>query len=352
MAIRATSRIRKMEILQFTLLASELVMRGRMPFFAVNSNRFGKPWEMEINYGWDGHKDIRTERFEGPSRKIFREYLNELLHEKLLTRIITKDKRSKYYSITPLGIIALIKSEMFFDGIKYRYPENSFVIFVLQIFAQQNVKPYKSQILKNKKFVNSDTTLWKDLTSWSPMSIREAIAHVFTNVDISHERIGKEHEWYEMEYFITNGFPGANKINLCDFNLINDDFITVRELDAPSTYRGDPQYVESSEHLKLDIEQFHHYLSNLMICSLVYDSAMLHYDLVKRRNEKKISSKTESIKTTADEIQEDMKKTPDYFLEILFLFSKHISQITEDQFSLTSSFQKNLTKIQYQTLEN
>jgi hypothetical protein len=342
---RANSRTRKMQILQFTLLASDLVWRGRTPFFAINSNRFGRPWEVELDYSYDDVKDIRKKTENGPSRKIFRQYLPELLKERLLTRIITKDNKSKYYSITPLGIIHLIKSEMFYDGVRYPHPERNYVLLRLETFAEQKVKPYKSNIFENEKFFNSNIDLLGDIHKARLVSLREEIVHVFSNVDITQEYMNTEYEWNHMEYFVTNGYPDANRIRLASFDLKNKDYVKITEIDQLPSMRGDDPEDEKNA-LILDSEQFHHYLANLMLCSLIYDSAMAHYD-IDRYRKSRTGGKKELTKTMDDEFKEDLKNIPEYFLRILFLFSKHILRITQDQYQLTSRFSDNLTKIQF-----
>lgn len=334
-----------MEILQFTLLASDVVVRGRTPFFAINSNRFGKPWEFDIDYSYDKVKDIRRRTENGPSRKIFRQYLPELLKERLLTRIITTDKKSKYYSITPLGIIHLIKSDMFFDGVRYPYPERSFALLTLETFAEQKVKPYKSNIFGKEKFFNSNIDLLGDIQKSHFTSLREEIVHVFTNVDITQEHMNAKYEWNHMEYFVTNGYPDANRIRLASFDLANNDYVKITEIDQLPSVRSDDHEDEKNA-LTLDSDQFHHYLANLMICSFIYDSAMAHYDIARYRKTR-MNRKNELTKTMDDEFKEDLKNIPEYFLRVLFLFSKHILRITQDQYQLTSRFSNNLTATQF-----
>lgn len=349
--LRANSYTRKMEILQFCLLASELVWRGRTPFFAINSNRFGKPWEFDLGVvGWENDKEItRTRKEEGPSRKIFRIHLKELLIEKLLTRIKTSDKRSKYYSITPLGIIHLIKygEDKFYFDYKYPWPEKINVIQTLQTFAQQNVKPYKSVVFEKEKFFHSDIDLWDDVAKWLGISLRKLMPHVFSNVEITQENIYSKFGINLFEFFITNGYYGTNKINLASFDFENKDFVKIRELDRPITSYGFKVGLKY-EPLKLDDEQFHHYLANLMLCSLIYDYGMLEYDLskLKIRNflkkEKRKAEQDATVKFT-----NELKELPEYFLRILFLFSKHISRLTKNQYELTSGYSEKLNEIQF-----
>jgi predicted transcriptional regulator len=341
-----------MQILQFTLLASDLVFRGRTYFLAINSNRFGRPHVVDegITDKDENGKDVRRTRIEnGPTRKIFRTYLPELLKEKLLVRIKTNDNRSKYYSITPLGIIHLIKSEMFFDGFKYPHPERNHVILILQTFAQPNVKPYHSIIFENQKFVNLETELLDDIAKWFGSGFREQVPHVFSNVNIVQEYMRSKYPINFFEFFITNGFSDSNKHRLAIFDFKDDMHVNIEELDKGllNSFHHNDEDKEYSG-LNLDDEQFHHYLANLMICSLIYDSAIAHFDHTKLFNNAlpKLKKKTPHL-TKRDSFREENHGIPEYFLSILLLFSKHISRLSQNQYELTTSFNKELYSMQF-----
>lgn len=348
---RANSFIRKMEILQFCLLTSDLVWRGRILFFAINSNRFGKPWTYDqggVEWDESGNEVPRIRKEVGPSRKIFRIYLKELLEEKLLTRIQTRDRRSKYYSITPLGIIHLIKfgeDRYYFDH-KYRWPERIHVIFILQTFAQPNVKSYKSIIFEKEKFINYDTNLWDDLSKWVGFSLRNLIPHVFSNVELTQEQITSKHGINMLEFFVTNGYYENKKFSLARFDFEDKNFIKVSELDRPISSDwglGNTEYKE----LKLDDEQFHHYLANLMLCSLIYDYGILLYDLIGLGNKRGIKRERKTKLSDHKRFKADMKDVPEYFLRILFLFLKHILRLTKQQYELNTGFKDELNDIQF-----
>ena len=340
-----------MEILQFTLLASDFVVRGRTPFLAINSNRFGKPWEFDLGVvGWENGKEITRTRIEkGPTRKIFRTYLPELLKEKLLVRIKTNDNRSKYYSITPLGIIHLIKSEMFFDGIKYPHPERNYVILVLQTFAQPNVKPYNSVIFEKQKFVNYETNFLGDIAKYLGIGFRHQVPHVFSNVNIVQENMRSKFFINYFEFFITNGYSDSNKYRLAMFDFKDEKYVKVDELDKTllnSFTRDEKEYVYQG--LSLDDEQFHHYLANLMLCSFIYDSAIANFDGDNLFNIRLPELKKKSPHLTKRErFRDENKDTPEYFLRILLLFSKHILRLSQKQFEVTTNFNKELGIMQF-----
>ena len=338
-----------MEILQFTLLASNLVPRGRTPFFAINSNRFGKPLEVDegiTDQDVNGNETRRIRIENGTTRKIFRTYLPELLKEKLLVRIKTKDNRSKYYSITPLGIIHLIKSEMFFVDSKYPYPERNYVILTLQTFAQSSVTPYHSVVFENQKF-SYDINLLDDIGRWLGISFRNQVTHVFSNVNIVQENMQSKYPISFFEFFITNGISDSNNHRLAIFDFRDDMHVNVEELDkGTNNFHNDDQDKKYSG-LNLNDEQFHHYLANLMVYSLIYDSAIAEFDHNRLFINQSSKLKNTPHLTRLDIFREKNNGLPEYFLRILLLFSKHVLDLSQKQYDLTTSFNKELSLMQF-----
>lgn len=126
-------------------------------------------------------------------------------------------------------------------------------------------------------------------------------------------------------------------------------YVNIEELDKGllnSFHHND----EDKEYLglNLDDEQFHHYLANLMICSLIYDSAIAHFDNIKLFNIAlpKLKKKTPHLKKW-DSFSEEKDGIPEYFLRILLLFSKHILRLSQNQYELTTSFNKELHSMQF-----
>ncbi len=335
---RANSFERKIEILQFTLLASEEKKVGRNVFFAINSHLFDKEWQWTTDYGIEGgEKDVRTRIEKPPGRKIFRTYVQDLVDEKLLVKIHTNDDRANWYSITPLGICQLIKSEEFFDGIKLRWPENYFVILTLMTFASQNVKPYGSIIFGKEKFIDRETNLWEDLGKID-MSIREELPHILSNIEIKNNAFS---------FYVTNGFHEENKLPLTrgnfghkrydeDSNVIQENLIQLIELnkkiDVPIL--GDLDYTP----LLLDEKQFHHYFANLIICSLIYYNTIARFDIDRRISLRHMGKGKSPKKETMKEFLEEWKKYPEYFQRIVALFSNHATKIASEQTNLMNDF--------------
>lgn len=346
MVIRASSRTRKLEILQFVLMASDVVWRRGNPFFGINSNKFEKDHEIELDYSYEGHEDIRKRVEETPGRKIFREYVNEMVKERLLVRIITNDKRSKFYSITPLGIIHLIKSERFFDGIKYPHPEKNYVILTLLTFAQQSLPFYKNKTFEKERFFRTEYDLLENLGKWQGISLRHEIPHVFTNVNVIQENMESQFKIDLLEFNVTNGYHGGNKITFATFDFREDE-VQVSELDYFGFFRSSNNEKKKGNDLHLTTGQFHHYLANLMLCALIYDFAIAKFDSTKLFTE--LTSKKQRKKPNyerTDEFVNEINDLPEDFLRILFLFSNHILRIIKKQHELVDGFNQKLNIVQ------
>lgn len=321
--MRANSYVRMIEILDFCLLKSKEVRRRRASFFIINSNQFTKE----------------------PSRKIFRTYIKELLDEKLLVRINSSNKRSKYYSITPLGVIHLMRIKLVGRG-KYTRSELKSIILILQKFAQQNVKPYNSIIFGKEKFFGNGTDFFNDLEKWWPYSYMKPAGYLFSDVVLRLENTKSEYPKDFLEFFILNGYYRGNKIWLADFYM-KENVVNVDEL-KPAIYGSNSTFYPKSTELRLDDEQFHHYLANLILCSLIYLSAMMWYDLLGMQVQRfNIEDMGMSFPNMYKEFNNKMKDSPEYFLRILVLFSKHILYYTKSQYELTTNFKDKLNKIQF-----
>ena len=64
-------------------------------------------------------------------------------------KLSIRDDKSNWYSITPLGICQLVKSEIFQNELRREY-EIICMIAILLTFATQNVKEYPSLIFEKK----------------------------------------------------------------------------------------------------------------------------------------------------------------------------------------------------------
>ncbi|MBT3762195.1 MAG: hypothetical protein HOF89_06420 [Candidatus Nitrosopelagicus sp.] len=337
---KANTRIKQMQILEFSLLASTEYTKRRNQYFGINSNSFNKNWSHTIPDD-DTLIDEKPEKFqtiryvESPGRKSFRTHLSELLNQKYLTKIPKNDNRANWFSISPLGICALVQSEFSFDGLKLHTPDGYYMILTLMSFAIPNVKQYTSLIFGKAKFFDHSNDLWVDLIN-SEISIREELPHVLSNIELTDNGFN---------FFVTNGYYEENRLPLAKVsfghdqfdkkgNIIRTNLIQVIELNKKFDRYGDSDYAP----LLLDDEQFHHYFSNLILCSLIYDNIVARFDMIRSVKKKQSSSITKSQKQISKTFSELWNLYPDYFQFIVSLFSKHAIQITSSQAELMTDF--------------
>lgn len=204
---------------------------------------------------------------------------------------------------------------------------------ILTTFAIPNVKSYRSIIFDDQKFLSYEDDLWGDLVRIQDISLRHEIIHVFTNLDTTGE---------EIIYYVTNGIFEENRVILARC-LFNADKSIISELDKKSgSVYGNPEYCP----LELDDEQFHHYFANLMILSLIYDYAISDFNNEKIFYEKKQKRRISRRGPTPIPLFiKQLNNYPPYFIEILSLFSKHVFNIVENQYSLLTDFRKQFEHI-------
>ncbi len=243
------------------------------------------------------------------SRKNFEKYRERLLEEKLITRIKFSDKRTTYYSITPLGICRLMQSP-FHDPDKIRQKDLKKILPILETFAKKYVNPYKSEIFDKgsidfKGFYNtllSDIDL-HDIGEEMPYLIEE----------ITFDSDDKRCE-FSLELLFKDQIPA--KITLATFENIEDSEIILSEM-------GQRSYHNNYKPIKLSEEQLHQYTSRLLLSLVVY----FHYQM--RHSEKLV----------------DYNNLPEYILQILLAFNRCIVKITNDQAKNMESFAQLVNQI-------
>lgn len=317
-----------MEILQFTLLASKAKKKRRHTFLAINANFFDTELEIKRHFGG---RNSKIEMISHPSRKIFRTYIQELLDEKLIVKLPIKDEKSRWYSITPLGICQLIKSEMFVNELHREY-ETICMISILLTFATQNIKQYSSSIFRKEKFFEHNTNFLEDLINTGvPRS--GSMVNTLSNINLENDKFN---------FNITNGYFAENKLVLArvDFNharyakhdnFIQKNLIQVLELNEKIGYMDNVP-------LLIDEEQFHHYFANLLLCSLIYQYAIVAFDFDRIADFISIRENKNTKKITLTEYSEYWKHLPVYFQRIITLFSEHITKIVNEQANLMENF--------------
>lgn len=332
---RTNSYVNKLEILQyFVEFPSEKKIRGKTRFI-LNSNQFGKVKQISSIEIVKGEQIEKVLDIEGPKRGKFREYVKELSKEKLITEIKTNDNRTKDYSITPLGICYLIKSEYFGDPLKITLANQKKIFPILESFATRYVKQYNSDVFENEKFDFTDIFYHFAMNGLDSHDIGEEMPIVFSNYT--------ESQFGGIEFFISIDYNPEIKIPVARFK-INDEIITISE------WGKRIGLISGYFPFELNEEQFHHYLANLLICLTVYHHAKSDYrsttDIINswRRQEKR-SRRKKKI-----DIEKEFKEFYNYsddFLKILFLFNRQILKILNTQFELADGVAQILNQAQF-----
>jgi len=110
----------------------------------------------------------------GVSRSIFIHRKNYLINSKLIIKLLSKGKKSSYYSITPLGIVYLLNKIEKLDDRKLHK------IFEIMNFFSET--PHKSRLYKSKsidKLTPSEATLFKNclVNALKSVKIEESKKH-------------------------------------------------------------------------------------------------------------------------------------------------------------------------------
>jgi hypothetical protein len=234
-------------------------------------------------------------------------------------RVKTSDKRSKYYSITPFGICYLIKSEEFRDPDKIIVRDQKKIFPILETFATRYVT-YKSEISEKAKFDFKDfyEKLVKNVID--EHDIGEEMPYIFSNFDFDSQLERLE---FSFEFYVES----PTKIILANFKDIGQAEIILSEL-------GQKEGVIFSkyESIKLSEEQFHHYLSSLLMLLTVYFHFQIRHLFIPSR------------KGIKKEIP-DYKNLPDYILQILSIFNLFIGKRIKEE----AEYMENFTQIINQT---
>jgi len=316
------SNLNKLEILQFFLDESKIILIRKKPWYCLNSFNFEKN---------------KNENSVKPGRKKFRMHVNELLQEKLITRIITNDKRSKFFSITPWGICYLINSLEFEDIPRIKKPNHITIFKILETFATKYVKPYKSHVINNNQM--NFENFYENFISkfWEKGWIEEEIPNVFSSF--------KSSIYAGTQFFIPLSVHSEIEMPIAKFEVKNYEGypwnkkgIEITELGHSV---GDNKKVFSTI---LNDEQFHHYLAIILLYFTIYYHVKIDsdYNIGQRENSKK--------KMTEEQILNKLtiKRYPEEILQILLSFNSQISNLLEEQSNLVKELHQSLNQLQFQ----
>jgi hypothetical protein len=270
-------------------------------FYVLKQNDFKLRTIIQKGYSVDP-KIKKMKEFESQavdykvSRKTFDEDTrNELLDRGFIVRIKSSDKRSNYYSITPLGILHVLKiSSIYQDKVNTREQKKIFPI--LESFANHYVRPYNSKIFHDDKwdfkdfYNNYNKRIATDIGKEIPYVLEETVLDIFSNhLDIKVELL------FERPFIIS--------LALIHFE---NDYVNISELSNRVTKFG------KYKPIKLSYEQFNQYLSRLLLSLIVYYHYVLN--LIP-------SKKSKSIPYT---------KMPDSLQLIVLTFNLRIKEIIEE----------------------
>ena len=240
-----TSNETILQILNYFLWYSVPKTRiGGKIFFVLNSNEFGKE--------------------HGIKRPTFAKYKDKLLVSKFIVEIPTpKRVKGTHYSITPLGLCYLAKAyhEMLMtlssEQLK-RY------LSILESFVDEPIAPFDS-IIFDKSFFRISNLKEKLLRSIKKGKIR---THLLTVMKF----------FVFEERFVYFKFPLID--NLLEINLLQFRFQdSIRELDAEVRFlEHSPDLSVKYKFQYLKTNEFHHYVSLLIIATLIFYIQRLYID--------------------------------------------------------------------------
>jgi len=333
---RANSYLKILEILQYFLDFSEKIDSRKRKWYVLNSNQFGKLKKINGIVIENNQSKEKILEFAGPTRKVFRNNVKELLKNKLITEIKTSDHRSHYYSITPWGICYLIKSEYLRDPQKVTNPERRKIFYILETFATLYVKPYKSEIFRYRT-LNFNNLYWRLAPEIiDGHDLGEEMPYTFTNFE--------ESKFVGLQFWLDVSYTEVTKLPIANFRF-NENEIVVSELGQREGAFS--EYIP----IKLNEEQFHHYFANMLIFLTVYFHAKLEHDSILRGiKTRKTMAKRVRCKPDIDDYLEGLqyyRKIPDDFLQILFIFNNSLVKIIKKENNSFESFIHTINQTQY-----
>jgi len=240
------------EILEYFIHYSELLKYRGKTYWVLNSNQFGKKF----------HKNSTLIK-----RWRFLKFQEDLLNNLLIYQIKSNDERSKYYSITPLGIMWYVK-KLNTDKIGMR--ERKQMIKILESYANKPVRSYKSKIFGDLEFID----LIQKMDSPSPIDneiwlddVRDTIPVIWSNFESDTSDLVIK---YPLDY------PHGVDLFFARFRFQGDSFCHVQELKSRFSAM---MKINIDYNIKLNEDQFYNYLAKLMIFMLIPFTYLLKYDI-------------------------------------------------------------------------
>ena len=308
--------LNKLWILHCFIYFSYEVKAGRRTHYCLIENDFRKidtvkqvsKFVLDIE-----EKETYTEKDGfGISRKIFQRNLKDLLEEKLIIRISTKDNRSNYYSITPFGICYLIKSEYFRDPDKILSKEQTRIFAILETFVSKHIAHNSELFDKNEL----DLTKFYDdviLNVADPYEIGDEMPYVLSNFDY-------DSQLQSLNFSFEIWGDSFMKIPLANFRFVDKDKNEFIEIGQKNT-------------ILISDDKFHQYVSRLVICLIVY----FHFQIrTIHPTTKKILNNNEIL---------NYKDLPEKISQILFIFNQYVVKIFNKHISNINSFTQLINQV-------
>ncbi len=266
----------------------------KKPYYVLKQNDFKKRQiEHEI---FDDEKNEVTTIIETDfdfTRKTFQKSIDELIEKKFVVRIKSSDKRIKYYSITPLGILYVLRNDEIIrivEKVTYRTVDSVFPI--LEAFAFSFVRPYRNELFdKDMDFFNI-----KDLTGMEGEEL------FYTLTGLSHDSFTNTYN-FKIKLLFDRPF----EIKLASFDMSTNE-VRLSEMARDWEFGN-------YKPIKLSDEQFHNYLAKLVFSTIIY----FHYQIQKST-------------------QIDLDNSKEIILQILISFNRNIKGLFVDINKQLSSF--------------
>jgi len=267
---------------------------------------YSKPVEYRKKIIGYGLKSVDFSRY--VTRKIFRTNIEYFLKIGFITELITVDKRSQYYSITPIGICYLIKNEHYVDRITSEEIKEIFKIMFT--FYDNNIE------IKSKIFGATPPDfqiLFKRLSAvFDSHDIRESLDFILDQLIIIHLR-------HSAEFFI----PISDNINF-KLATLREDIITEHET-------VDKFFIHRKDILITDIKEYHTYFVYYFFITTIFFFIISEYKSMFRHGDFE--------KNVIKNLDEEM-------LRCAFGILNRVGESINETISFTSIVKKQLSEFQ------
>jgi len=260
--------------------------------------------------------------------RFFRKHKDQLLKERLMVQLRSSDKRTKYYSITPLGICFLVKNRGY--GLHGELPKK--ILKILYLFCDQTIIK-NAKIFGTKKFDfhDIDKKLFATETNYRVTKlINELLYHW---VEYSKSPFG------DNTYYVSVKYPVSfNLENIIARFVLRDNEIKYFE---NFVVKEDPIPIPTDY---MDEKTFHAYLSMFLLYGICYYTIKSHFDdFISARK----SIGVDDFKFSDYDYELDkIKKYDKKLLELVILLNEYFSKLLSDENEIKTQLEFFRNKIQ------